>query len=149
MSTAFQKSAFQNNAYQIEEAEDLKGRIVRRGKFKVWDKDPWDLPEKQIVEVTAAEIESLLEQKDYLKTELSEAKGANLRAERNRLNGQLKTLNKQIERVKQQLVKQKQEYVKAEQLAIKQRQEAVVLQNRQDDEFVQVIMQVLMELYDD
>jgi len=144
MTTAFQSNAFQNDAFQIEEGEDLKGRIVRRGKFKVWDKDPWDVPEKEIVEATAAQLESLLEQKDYLKVELRESRGAELRAERNNLSNALRELNKQIERTKKALVKQKEEYLAAEERA---KVEAKRLADEEEE--VREIVTILMDLYDD
>ncbi len=122
-------------------SQDLKGRIVRRGKYKVWDKDPWDLPEKEIVEATAAQLESLIDQKDYLKVELKETKGAELREERRKITESLTALNKQIERTKQSLAKQKADYQKAEALAVKRAAE--------EEEDIRAIITIVMDLYDD
>jgi len=99
------------------------------------------LPEKEIVEATAAQLEALIEQKDYLKVELKEARGAELREERRKITESLTALNKQIERTKQFLVKQKADYEKAEALAVKRAAE--------EEEDIRAIITIVMDLYDD
>lgn len=122
--------------------DELRGRVIRRGKTKIWTEEELrPLPEQIAVEAAKEDLTGLLNQQSSLRASLADA----IKSERNALRISLTKLNREIADAKRRLAARQAEYEKSK--VEYERLQVLEARRLEEEEDVRAIVSIIAQLY--